>query len=514
VGFVLLTSAAGHADEVFDYPGAGSKPAESPPPVAPAAPGPETTFRVTLHSRWGAAAHWVRASQDVIQGTSVAVFEAEQRRSRSLLFSVGVRARHGFAQRDNGDARYELDLAPVSAFVDATPDTGVHLRAGYQHVTMGRFDAFSATNFLAVYDLRSGPVTMQEAAAIAQPAIRFDLDRLRGFTLQTYYLPFFQPHMVSVYGSDYALLSPYDRYIDGAARADPSSPLGVYGRSGVSIRNALESAFGRSGSTGALTNAIQAFGPAPDLSKPQGAIRGTFHGSAGELSGTVGTALERLPAITLDATTFVKVDYGRFAVASLDAATDVGPLQIGAEVAYMAHRTLIATRPGPPLSANPGLPSPQCPAGADPLTDTSCALTLPERVNMAQVGLRAELVEAAGWAAEVEVFAAAALADPSNRTLRWFSMDEGRWWRGVAGGVHWAPEGTHLRLELAGAVFSGPSYVALPRAEWEASHGLFLEVGAAIVEGPTPGAPGSPGVALGGLFNDVDHVFTGVRWVL
>ncbi len=403
-------------------------------------------------------------------------------------------------------SRYELDVAPLSAFVDVTPEAGYHVRAGYQIITMGRFDVFSASNFLAVYDLRSGPVTMPEASAIAQPAIRYDLDRIRGFTLQAYYVPFFQPHLITVYGSDYALLSPFDRQQSTSTDA---------------ARQVLENALGRSGLSGTTTGAFQALAPAPNLAEPQGAIRATVYGSRGELSLTLGTALEHLPTLVespqlqaflanprvltdseaaqlLDRP--IRVEHHRFAVASLDGALDVGPVQLGAEVAYMAGRTLLGTRAAKDL-----------PPGATP-TSSDMALSVPERVNMAQGGLRAELVEAAGWAAELEAFAMVALRDPSDPSLRWFAMEHGRWLRGVAGGVHWAPERAHLRLELGAAVVSGPSYVLLPHAEWEAIDAFYLELGAAIIDGPVRGPLGAPNVTPGGLFNDIDQVFMGVRW--
>src|SRR5215831_15624743 len=159
------------ADDIVDDPELAAVPhaeLRAPPPAN--GPG-ETTWRVTLRSRWGVDTDWTRPSQDILQGTSIAVVEAEQRRSDSLLLSVGLRARHGFGMERGGAARYELDVAPVSAFADVTVAPGYHVRAGYQTISMGRFDFFTATNFLALYDLRSGPVTMPEAANIAQPAL-------------------------------------------------------------------------------------------------------------------------------------------------------------------------------------------------------------------------------------------------------------------------------------------------------------------------------------------------------
>ncbi|HEX3597827.1 MAG TPA: hypothetical protein VHU80_22115, partial [Polyangiaceae bacterium] len=369
--FVVSTGAA-YADQIIEDPELAAVPHEklvAPPP----ANGPrDTTWRATFHTRWGVDTDWTRASQDVFQGTTIASLEAEQRTSDTLLLSAGLRARHGFAMHRDGAARYELDVAPLSLFADVTPGAGYHVRAGYQIITMGRFDLFSATNFLATYDLRSGPVTMQEASAVATPALRFDFDKVRGFTLQAFYIPFFVPDIVALYGSDYALLSPLDR-------AHLPSDIDQF-------RSALENGLGRSGLTNTGTSALQAFAPAADLRSGQGAIRATVYGSAGELSATAGTALEPLPSphlspafaalvpgstqAQIDAALAdhpIQLDHPRYWIASVDGALDAGPVQLGFEFAYMLHRTLTGAQPA--------------------MTAGDAPLTKIEQVNMGQLGL-------------------------------------------------------------------------------------------------------------------------------
>lgn len=513
----LFVSKPARADEVIMDPELAGEPSASPPPERPgtAAPAePSTTkdssrstgearFNLSLHTRWGVDTQWTHASQDVTEGTTVAVFEAEQRPSESLLLSVGLRARHVFAERKNGDARYELDVVPTSAFADVKLDDGLHLRAGYQTVSMGRFDVFAASNFLAAYDLRSGPVTMPEASEVGQPALRFDMDRVSGFVLQTWFLPFFQPNIVTVYGSDYALLAPLDRAID------------AQGGSAQQIRSNLETALGRSGLNVLSSSAVRALGPEPSLAHPQGAIRATVHGTAGEMSATVGTALERLPAITLSRAFLDAlaggpppseplVAYNRFSIASVDGALDVGPFQFGAEAAFMKNRTLLAASTAAPTTS----------ANALPVVPPA----IPEQVDMLYGGLRAELLESAGWAAVVEAFITGALHDPApaapgEAERQWMAFEKGRYFRGLAAGVHFAPEESRIRLELGGVVLSGPTWVALPRFEWEALRWFYLELGYVFVAGPAPGFFGTPNVSLGGLYNDVDQVFLGVRWI-
>ncbi len=470
---------------------AGSTPAKKiDTSVAPAAS--DTIWRASIHSRWGVDTHGSMSTEDIVEGTTVASLDAVERRSDALMFSVGMRARHSYAHARGGGDRSELVFEPTSAFVDVTPADGYHFRAGYQNIAMGRFDVFSATNFLAVYDLESGPVTMPEASIIAQPALRFDFDRVQGFALQAYYVPFFQPDRVALYGSDYALLSP-----SVLSYLTPATSGGAAPRS--------SSEFNRSQIANASTGVLSALGPAPDLSHPQGALRATLHGSAGELSGTVGTALEKLPALGPDPNTLV--DYGRYEVATLDGAIGVGPIQFGAEAAYMANRTLGAIRVSTPPVTSPD----------QPRTEAASAKT-----NVVQGALRAELVDASGWAAEVEGFVLETLSAAPNlpptlgstaTRYEWFTLQDGRYWSGVAGGVHYAPDGARFRLELGGVWFTGPTYAVLPRVEWEVVPTVFFELGGAFVGGPRPQTPlGSSLVSLGGLFTDVDQVYAGVRW--
>jgi hypothetical protein len=494
---------AARADDVIEDPELAAVPHEAPVAPPPANGPHETTWRTTIHSRWGVDTDWTRASQDIVEGTTVATLEAEQRRSDALLLSVGLRARHGFFAHRSGAASYQLDVAPLSLFADVTPGAGYHFRVGYQQITLGRFDLFSATNFLATYDLRSGPVTMSEAAPIATPAIRFDFDKLRGFTLQAFYLPFFVPDLVALYGTDYALLSGIDRL------RLPNSDI---------TRQALERAFTRSGLTTLGTDALQALAPAPDFRSPQGGIRATLYGSAGELSATAGTALEPLPTVILSPafTTLLntpagmqpsaqlisaagdrplRVEHNRYGVASVDGAFDVGPLQIGAEAAYMLDRTLLATTPGRPATAT---------------TPATVPVGVPERVNVSQFGLRGEYVKGSELAVVVESFFAMAMRNPAFPGATWFGLD-GRYGYGVGLGAQYTPEKSRLRFELGGAAFAVASYVIMPRIEWEALNAFFLELGAVFIEGQVP-TLFTRNWSMGGLYNDADQVFVGVRW--
>jgi hypothetical protein len=454
----------------------------------------EPRWNLTFHSRWGYATQQDgRDRQDIVEGTTIGIFEVEQRRSDELLLSVGLRFRHAFAKPKTGAPGYDLDIAPLSAFADLTPTPGFHIRAGYQVIHMGRFDSFTQTNFLAVYDLRSGPVTMPEASAIAQPALRFDVDAIEGWTFQAFYIPFFTPNLYPVYGSNYAAL---DRI---SAISDQYKGL---------LSN-LDAVFIRSKLARASTSFAQAFAPAPDLLKPQGALRITHSGSAGEISLTAGTALDRLPTrigFTLQPSGLpeITVAHDRFYVASMDGALDVGPFQLGAELAYIKDKTLSAIGTYVPDGTNADYP------------------IRPGKVDLVQGALRAELVEVAGWSGAIEMFILSTLGDPDTRPdpdrtwlrlPRWFGMEGGRLQRGVSGGVQYAPENAGWRIELAGALLTGPSYVISPRIEFEPLTRFYMELGGVFVGGPFPTSPGSPNVALAGLYGDIDQVYLGLRWM-
>ncbi len=495
-------------DDVISDPELSPKPhpgTATPPPENDHAPTTEpTTWRIVLETRWGVATAWqppwtvpvtnapagtttkVPSNQDVVEGTTVGVLEAQQRVSNAVLVSVGLRARHDFATRRDGNPREELDVEPVSGFVDARIADGLHVRAGYQIVTLGRFDLFSATNFLAVNDLRNGPFTMPDASAIAQPALRVDYDPTSALSLQAYYLPFFEPDVVALYGTNYALLSPFDRVSPGP-QPNATIPSPVVSRSAIASTS---------------TSALGTLGPSPDFSRPQGSLRALLHGAAGELAATFGTALERLPAVnsslsanppTLSANSPI-LDYGRFYVASVDGATDVGPAQVGFEAAFMKNRT-VAT---------------------ESTTTTNGTTTTfgQQKADLVQFGLRAEYADGDEVGVGAEAFIAAALKSPNLANSAYLFFDHlGSTYfsQGVAVGGYYAPEKTPFRFELGGLLATGPSVLVFPRIQWEALTRFYLELGAGFVTGR--GTILSPNPTFGGAYRDIGQVFTGIRYI-
>jgi hypothetical protein len=496
-------------DPELDGPTPGPEAPRPPPPAAPAST--STELRGFLATRIGVDTDWTTPGEEVFEATQVAQLELLHHPSETLGVGLGLRARHivglrRYADEGGGRERTGLDVVPVAGFVDTVLGDAGHLRTGYQIVELGRFDLFSASNFLAVHDLRSGPVTIPGASQVAQPAVRADVDPVDDLTLTAVYVPFFTPHLIDLVGSDYSLGGALQSAATGGT-PDPQSEA---------QRIAIEDAIGRSAATEASRGALRAFAPQPDLLEPQGALRGTLRGAPGELSVTVGTALERLPSLQFSDEFLQAIDgtgppptqlsdllvpppvtlvHPRFYVASLDAATDLGPVQVGAEVAYMFRRTLTASA---------------APTTGGPLT--SAQVPQPGRSDVAQLALRAELLEGEGFVAVLETFVAFALDPPADPARRWLLLDEGHRMYGVAGGLQWSLGTTGLTLELGGALLNGPTYAAIPRVEWEAVQGLFVELGALAVGGNGASAA-SPNPSLGALFDGTDQVFTGVRWV-
>jgi hypothetical protein len=181
---------------------------------------------------------------------------------------------------------------------------------------------------------------------------------------------------------------------------------------------------------------------------------------------------------------FFRVIHPRYSVVSIDGATDIGPVQIGVEAAHLQNRTLYSGRLG--------------------------EFPEPGSSDMAHLGLRAEFAES-DFAASLEGFGVYALDEPQRPDHRWFFLENGRLFRGLSAAVRWTAG--RIALELLGLAASGPTYLVAPRVEWEALERFYLELGVLVVEGPEPPAFGEPDVSIGGVYDGVDQVFAGVRWL-
>jgi hypothetical protein len=511
-------SGAAADDIILDPELEGIPPASgADPQSAPASDREDYTgiVRMVLRSRFGVDVEWDDPREEVWEATQMALFEATVRRSENLRFMVGLRGRHQFSamQKDTAETPSErvlLDAAPTAGYADATLTDGLHLRAGYQIVRMGRFDVFSATNFLDGLDMRNGPATMPEAAEFAQPALRLDWDAQQWLSLKAVYLPFFQPHIVELSDSDYALMP-----LNQASMGNIAT--GIIGPEGDElsdyVRELMIDHLPRSARSRMNESSFSAFAPDPDLTDPQGALRITAHGPAGEVALTAGTALERLPAVAMTEENYelmsdlmrsgvvgqppdlqvddplaMQIFYNRFYVFSLDGATDVGPVQVGAEAAYLMDRTMYAVSEG-------AFPSPQY-------------------TDMLHLGLRAEYVGGTEWLATLEGFFAYSLYLPAYDDQEWMFMEQNRFMSGGALHLAWSPSDWGWTFEASGALLNGPSYLVAPRIEARLVAELYAEVGAFFVGGPSSSSGfGGPETTLGGIYDDVDQVFVGLRWL-
>jgi hypothetical protein len=436
--------------------------------------------------------------EDIIDDTQIVNFGIDYKSTEATRYALALRVRHNVASRRGNGAgdelmRYALDVIPVSAYLDQTLGDGLTARVGYQVTPLGRMDVFSATNMLAVYDLRSGPVTMPGGADVGQLALRVDYSAGYSWAFQAYLVPFFQPHIADLVGSDHALLAVGDEELV----RNPNQFL-------IDAENNP----GRSSLVNLSSDAGQELGPPADILHPQGAVRLTTRGSAGEAALTLGTALEHLPAIEfsqpffeymqrptpLDAQTAfgtapIELKYGRYYLASVDAATDVGPFQIGVEAAYMKDRTLLAA-----------------------VTDRAPKAEQSDAVHGA---LSAEYIEEDAWIVSTEGFFAYALEEPRARASdpaprAWYGLTPDRTLQGVAGMVRYMND--PFSVELAGVWFTGKTVVVAPRIEWQATDPIALEPHLAFVDGEPVPALGSPEVAVGGVYAETDLVFVGLRY--
>jgi hypothetical protein len=133
--------------------------------------------------------------------------------------------------------------------------------------------------------------------------------------------------------------------------------------------------------------------------------------------------------------------------------------------------------------------------------------------DIAHAALRGELVHGERWVAAVEASIAYMLADPGAGE-RWLFTVERRMQLAVVGFVAHAVPSVGLTLELAGGLMAGPTYVVAPRIELRLWEQLYAEVGAAIVGGGGPRNAASASATLGGLYDDTDQVYLGLRWLL
>ena len=461
--------------------------------------------RLRLHTRLGMDIHRNDPREEIAENTSVATLELSVRRSETLRFVAGMRARHhvGWLDADVPDERAEridLDATPTAGYVDIKLAEGLALQLGYQSVRLGRFDLVSAVDVLSAADFRDGPATLPDAAEVAQPAVRLDVDVTSSIAVRILYVPFFTPHILSVYDSDYALLQLTEAQVETGIAV-----LGLDSRS-------LYANLSRADRERLAQSGFAAFAPEANLASQQAALRATLRGSSGELSLTAATAIEHMPALyfTQEAIDYladpsdadrqtrirsvprpIQIAYDRFALVAVDATLDLAPFSAGVEATYMFHRTLQS-------------------AGSGSYPDT---LPLPDTSDVAQLGLRLEYLSGVDFVFMVEAFGAYSLNAPRAPNRRWMFLEDGRYIAGAASAIAWSLD-FGLRLSAGVVALTGGTVLFAPRVGYVLIDTLELELGAIVVEGPPPPATLTPDIAVGTLYDATDQVFVGLGYTL
>lgn len=506
--------------------------------------------RLELDGRFAADLHHEGSLEDVYETRFRLEAGVEFRRSRRLRVSVGARTDWFWAVPSQNDPalnyeyldyastdedgeptlrverygaldqdRFELDVIPTSAYVDATLSDGFHLRIGSQQITMARADFFSPSDMLAVYDLRGQPRLDPGTPKIAQPAVRIDWDLGSWATLQAVYVPWFMPH-----------LSRPTR--DGYVAQGLGFPA-------FASLPALDSLIDPSFQTKASEAGARFVGPAPSFTTPQAQLRLNMRGSSYEFGITAGTALEKLPmtymvpaveeALRGEPTRLaelvaneiqaplVDVEYHRFHQIGLDGSFDVAPVTVAFELTYSPSRHFYTA-----TSSGSMLPQPNTTEVIiDPMITDDGALvagnvtdtSIRQGVPVVQGVLHLDWIKGETFMLAAEAFWLNALALPHDRSRDWlgFKAGTGAFLAGVLGATYRLNNG-QWSFETSLIALMGPSFVSASQIELRVREGFFLNIGAFIYEGQRP-VPAAQALSVGGLLSGFDQVFVGFRYL-
>jgi len=491
--------------------------------------------------------------------------EIEFRRSRNLRLVLGSRVDFLWAvpsqnddivaklkQRALDQDRFEVDVLPTAAYADMSLFDGFHLRVGQQVVSLGRMDFYSPTDMLVIYDLRPQPKLDPAASKLAQPAVRIDWDIGSAITLQAAYIPWFSPHLTR---------PNRDKYV--------ATVTGGYGSAILPDKSAdyIDPSF----QTKQTEANLRFVGPAPDFSTPQLAARLVYRGSSFDVAVSAGTALEKIPAVYLaptaaelaaygdnvqglspaaveltkrlqdqvvtgDVPRLASIEFHRYASIGGDFGFEIGPVAIGFEGSFSPERQLYAATKDGKKIAQPNTSK----EIFDPCFQDQAGCKVPEGktyresnvgdrsirkgVPVVQGAMHVEWVKGDSLILAGETFWINALALPYDETRDWwgFIPGTGAYVGAMLNGSYLLNEG-QWRFESTIIAAVGPSLVLIPRIELRAREGLFVDVGAQLFEGPSPGyadkmtgrnnVVGAQNANLGGLFTGYDQMFVGMRWL-
>jgi hypothetical protein len=470
--------------------------------------------------------------------------EVDFRRSRKLRVSVGTRVDLLWALPARNDPdltikaspdgthparqdgvfdqdRLELDILPLSAFVDTTLGDSFHLRMGEQPVSIRRMDFYSPIDILAAFDMRGQPKLDPTSGRLAQPALRADWDLSSWATLQMVYVPWFLPSLNR---------ANRDRYV-----------AKVLGTQGANSSQTIENLIDPSYQTKISETGLRFVGPAPDFTTPQGQARLTMRGSGFEVGLSGGTALEKIPAVYLTPTAeayaqgkdnadvdalvmvgterpLLDVEYHRYATVGIDGSLDLAPLSLAFELAFSPSRHLNAA-----TADGSRLPQPNVSEQiVDPSTTDFTMLgnvrdkSIRKGVPLLQAAFHVDWISGETFAIAAEGFLVKAMQLPYDLTRDWwgFIPNTGIYAGGLLGGTYRPnPDDGRWRFDLSLVSLVGPSLIVMPQIEWKATEGFYLNVGAQFFEGPKPRIGGAQNVNVGGLLSGYDQVLMGFRYL-
>lgn len=462
--------------------------------------------------------------------------ELEFRRSKKTRLSIGTRVdllwavpwsgdRDMQAQRADNSAsqfnqdRFELDILPLSAYVDVTPANGFHVRVGAQTVSIARMDFYSPIDMLAAIDMRGQPGLGQSTGKLAQPAVRVDWDLSSWATLQVVYLPWFMPNLVR---------PNRDRYVAGLLGNNSAFPAAFDRQVDPSFR------------TKANEDGLRFVAPAPDFTTPQGQARLNMRGDGFEIGVSAGSALEKLPSIYITqifekyladpaankADFFLAVDagaspfdvaYHRYQQLGVDGSLELSPLSVGFELAFSPSRHLVAARYDAAHLPQPDT-SVQISDEIGNVTDKSIRKGVP----LLQGAFHVDWLHGETFAIALEGFFVQAFRRPYDVDRDWlaFRKDQGLYAGGVLGATYRPnPDTGRWRFDASVVGLVGPSLIFMPQVEYRVLDSLYLNVGLQLFEGPTEMRNGKPlqggaqSLNVGGLLSGYDQVYAGFRFV-
>jgi hypothetical protein len=467
--------------------------------------------------------------------------EVDFRRSRKLRMSIGLRTDLLWALPARGDPalyqgatdtraavhstplqqdRWELDIIPLSAFVDTTLGDAFHLRVGEQPVSIRRMDFYSPIDILAAFDMRGQPKLDPAAGRLSQPAVRVDWDLSSWATLQVVYVPWFMPNLTR---------PNRDRYV--------ASVLGTRSKDSPDPSRAITDLIDPSFQTKAAEDGLRFVGPAPNFKTPQAQTRLTMRGSSYEFGLSAGTALEKIPSVYLTpaAEAYAKagdvsglvsnvrtevpvaaVEYHRYTTFGIDGSLDLAPLQLGFEFAFSPSRHLTAA-----TFDGSHLPQPNVrtwiidPDATHPLGNVDDK-HIRKGVPLLQGAFHVDWLHGETFAVAAEAFMVKAMQLPYDLTRDWWGFIPGKgiYAGGLLGGTYRPnPDSGRWRFDFSLVSLVGPSWIMMPQIELKVVDGFFVNVGAQIFEGPRPGLGGMQNINLGGLFSGYDQALIGFRYL-